>query len=115
MLSFYVSNFGTKELSFRIPTRLLKTHNLCPYKYEYIVEIEPYKDISIITLHLNDEKGGGWVDEEDCSNLFHKLLHLRQDLLLGDPRALYLALIRPLHGAPGQVAMQWSYDKMLPY
>ncbi len=89
----YVSNFGTKELSFRLPTRLLKTQNLCPYEYENIVEIEPYEDISIITLHLNNEEGGGWIEEEECADLLNELLSLRQDLLSGDPRALYLALI----------------------
>src|ERR1700722_5023098 len=36
----YTSNFDTKKLSFRLPTRLLKAQSLCPYEYEYIVEIE---------------------------------------------------------------------------
>ncbi len=89
----YISNYGTKKLGFRLPTRLLKSQSLCPYEYEYIVEIEPYEDVSLVLLNLNDEEGGGWIEEEDCVSLLDALLPLRQDLLLGDPRALYLALI----------------------
>jgi len=89
----YVSNYGSKELSFRFPTRLLKTQSLCPYEYEHIVEIEPYEHNTIATLHFNNEEGGGWIEEEDCSTLLDELLPLREDLLLGDPRSLYLALI----------------------
>ena len=89
----YISNFGTKELSFRLPTRLLKVQSLCPYEYEDIVEIEPYEHDTTVTLHFNNEEGGGWIEEEDCSTLLDELLPLRQDLLLGDPRSLYLALI----------------------
>ena len=89
----YISNFGTKKLSFRLPTRLLKAQSLCPYEYEYIVEIEPYEHDTIVTLHFNNEEGGEWIEEEDCSILLDELLPLREDLLLGDPRSLYLALL----------------------
>ncbi|OJW47170.1 MAG: hypothetical protein BGO67_03590 [Alphaproteobacteria bacterium 41-28] len=89
----YTSNFGTKKLSFRIPTRLLKTQSLCPYEYEYIVEIEPYEHNTLVALHFNNEEGGGWLEEEDCSTLLDELIPIRENLLLGDPRALYLALI----------------------
>jgi hypothetical protein len=44
-------------------------------------------------LHLNNEEGGEWIEEEDCLALLDELLPLRQDLLRGDPRCLYLALI----------------------
>ncbi len=89
----YISNFGTKQLSFRIPTRLLKTQSLCPYEYEYIVEIEPYEHNTLVTLHFTNEKGGEWLEEEDCSALLDELIPLREDLLLGDPQSLYLTLI----------------------
>ena len=88
----YISNFGTKQLSFRFPTRLLKTQNLCPYDYEYIVEIEPYEHEALVSLHFNTEEGRGeWLEEEGCSALLDELISLREDLLLGDPRSLYLA------------------------
>jgi hypothetical protein len=89
----YVSNFSTKRLGFRLPTRLFKTQYLCPYEYEYVVEIEPYADHTIVTLHFDDDEGGGWIDEEDCSTLLDELLPLRQSLLLGDPRVLYITLL----------------------
>ena len=89
----YTSNFGTKQLGFRLPTRLFKAQNLSPYEYEYVVEIEPYPDYTTVTLHFDDDEGGGWIDEEDCATLLEELLPLRQDLLLGDPRALYIALL----------------------
>jgi len=89
----YVSNFGTKNLSFRIPNRLLQTKALCPYEYKYIVETETCGEHTLINLSFNTDEGGGWIDEEDCADILDNLLPLREALLLGDPRALYLSLL----------------------
>jgi hypothetical protein len=89
----YTSNFGTKQLGFRLPTRLFKAQHLSPYEHKYIVEIKPYSDYTIVTLHFDDDEGGGWIEEEDCESLLDDMLSLRQDLLLGDSRALYIALL----------------------
>lgn len=88
----YTSNFGTKELSFRIPTSLFNAQALCLYEYEYAVEVETYGDNIIVKLQVNDE-AGGWVEEEECSNLLDDMLPIRESLIKGDPRALYLTLL----------------------
>jgi hypothetical protein len=89
----YISNFGTKELSFCLPSRLLQTEVLSPYSYKSIVKIETHGNHAIITLTFNTDEGGGWIEEEDCLDTLDDMLSLREELLLGDPRALYLTLI----------------------
>jgi hypothetical protein len=89
----YTSNFGTKELSFRIPTSLFNAQALCLYEYEYAVEVETYGDSTIVKLQFNDDEAGGWVGEEDCLNLLDDMLPIRENLIKGDPRALYLTLL----------------------
>ena len=89
----YTSNFGTKELSFRIPASLFNAKALCLYEYEYAVEVETYGDSTIINLQFNDDEAGGWVEEEDCLNLLDDMLPIRESLIKGDPRALYLTLL----------------------
>lgn len=89
----YLSNFGTKEIRFWIPTSLFKAKALCLYEYECAVETENYGDNTIISLYLNDEEGGGWIDEEECLDLLDNILPIREALINGDPRALYLTLL----------------------
>ncbi len=89
----YTSNFGTKEISFRIPTSLFNAKALCLYEYEYAVEIETYGDSIIVKLQFNDDEAGGCVEEEDCADLLSDMLTIRESLIKGDPRALYLTLL----------------------
>ena len=89
----YTSNFGTKELSFRIPTSLFNAKALCLYEYEDAVEVEIYGDSVIVKLQFNDDESGGWIEKEDCSNLLDDMLPIRENLIKSDPRALYLTLL----------------------
>src|SRR5690606_11798313 len=82
----YTSNFGTKELGFRIPLHLLNAKAFCPYEYEYAVDIETHGDNAIIKLQFNDDEGGGWVEEDECLKLLDDMLPNREGLIKGDPR-----------------------------
>lgn len=89
----YISSFGTKELSFRIPCSLFNPKALCLYEYEYVVETETHGSSIIIKLLFDNEEGGGWIEEEDCVGLLDDMAPIRDHLIKGDPRALYLSLL----------------------
>lgn len=88
----YVSNFGTKQLCFKLPLALVDVPALQVYETEYIVDIEVGKEFIIVDMSLDDEEGGGeWIEEEDVDSLLAELLPIRRALMLGDYRALFLA------------------------
>lgn len=89
----YTSNFGTKELSFHIPLHLFNAKALSSYEYEYAVDIETRGNSAIIKLQFNDDEGNGWVEEEECLTLLDDMLPIRNSLIKGDPRPLYLTLL----------------------
>lgn len=89
----YMSNYGSRHLEFRIPTRLFNAKALCLYEYEDAVETESFANYTIVKMHYNDEEGGRWLEEDECTNMLDNLLPIRESLMNGDPRALYLTLL----------------------
>jgi hypothetical protein len=84
----YLANWGSKQLAFRFPKGAIDEATLQPYYYG-VEEIELRKagDYLILTIAFHDE-GGDWIEEEGHLT---PLAPLRDDLLRGDLRALYLA------------------------
>jgi hypothetical protein len=61
---------------------------LPPDLWEYCIELEPVGDCLILDISLNEEGGGEWIEG---GGWLSALGRLRDDLLEGDYRALYLA------------------------
>ena len=59
-----------------------------PYLWEYCAELEPVGDALILDISFPDEDGGHWFEGEARLSA---LAPLRDDILNGDYRALYLA------------------------
>ena len=59
-----------------------------PDLWEYCIELEPVGDCLILDISLNEEGGGEWIEG---GGWLSALGRLRDDLLEGDYRALYLA------------------------
>jgi hypothetical protein len=87
----YLANWGSKRLAFRFPKGLLEPRHVKPYLWEYRIELEPIGDSLILDISLDEEEGIGWVEGEGWLS---SLSRLRDDLLGGDCRALYLAWLR---------------------
>jgi len=84
----YLANWGSKQLAFRFPKTAIETQTLQPYFYG-VEEIE----LSTVGQHviLNiafQEEGGEWVEGE---GQLASLAPLREEIVRGDLRALYLA------------------------
>jgi hypothetical protein len=84
----YVANWGTHELSLRLPRRLLDLETAKRYCCSQEASARSAGDFVILEL-LSQEEGGddGW---DDGSGWLSSLIPLRDDLANGDFRALYL-------------------------
>ena len=84
----YYANWGSQRLAFRFPKGLLDEEALQPYLWEYCAELEPAGDVLILDISFHDDDGGHWFEGEARLSA---LAPLRDDILNGDYRALYLA------------------------
>jgi len=87
----YLANWGSKRLAFRFPKGLLDPKQIEPYLWEYCIELKPVGDYLILDISLNEEEGSDWIEGESWLS---SLSRLRDDILEGDYRALYLAWLR---------------------
>ncbi len=87
----YLANWGSKRLAFRFPKDLLTPDQIEPYLWEYHIVLNPVDDYLILDISLDEEEGGDWIEGEGWLS---SLSRLRDDILEGDYRALYLAWLR---------------------
>ncbi|WP_333120808.1 hypothetical protein [Microcoleus sp. Pol11C3] len=86
---FYIANWGYLQLMFRFPKGLIDIELMQKYCVEDIVKVSEINDFVILEISINEEKGfDGWIEGE--GNL-SSLIGLRQEILQGDYRLLYLA------------------------
>lgn len=91
----YFSNWGTRRLMFRLPAKLVDEKAIKPYLYgkEYYCHIDLLKrgEYFLLDIQFDQEEGDGWMEEDDYN--LDDLIPLRDDILNGDYRALYLAWV----------------------
>jgi hypothetical protein len=92
---FYIANWGTTSLAFRLPRHLVNLEAVNRYAVEEYVEISTADDYVLLTITVHDEEGYGWTEGEER---LAPLLLLREALLHGDHRLLYLAWLNALDG-----------------
>jgi hypothetical protein len=85
----YVTNWGSHQLMFRIPRQFLDIETASVYSAEETLSVEANKGHVILEFTFDDEGGGGgeWVQGETW---MPSLISLRDGLMRGDYRALYL-------------------------
>jgi hypothetical protein len=89
---FYIANWGTWQLIFRFPKAIVDPQWFQPYELEDTITISTTSKYVILDIHINEEEGiRGWVEGEGW---LPRLLPLRDDLLRGDLRLLYLVWLR---------------------
>jgi hypothetical protein len=85
----YLANWGSKQLAFRFPKTAIDQQALQLYYYGVEeIELSTVGQHVILNIAFNDEEGGEWVEGE---GQLASLAPLREDILRGDLRALYLA------------------------
>lgn len=87
----YVTNFGSRQLMYRLPRTGVKAATLKPYCLEDAISVQTRGERLVVNIRVDDEPSGEWVEGE---GMLAPLLPLRQSLLEGDCRPLYLAWLR---------------------
>ncbi|MCC3430952.1 MAG: hypothetical protein JGK08_13215 [Microcoleus sp. PH2017_04_SCI_O_A] len=89
---FYIANWGSLQLMFRFPKGLIDIELMGKYCVEDIVEVSEINNFVVLEISINEEEGfNGWIEGE--GNL-SSLIGLRQEILQGDYRLLYLAWLK---------------------
>jgi hypothetical protein len=105
----YVANWRTKRLMFRLPRIIVDEEMLIQYCFSETVTITTTNDYIILDIHFYDEEGGGyWVEGEGWLS---SLIMLRNDILNGDYRMLYLAWLNAIHL---EYDIEDDYDELEP-
>ena len=87
-MMLYMANWGTRQLMVRLPRSAVDLEALEPYCFADQISVSVTPKHAIVTIEIQDEEGMGWVEGEGWLT---SLVPLRQALLAGDYRALYLA------------------------
>lgn len=90
---YYIANWGTMELYFRLPQGSINPEVFAPYYRHYDLELVTQGESEVLKIFYNLEDGYFLCDRADYLD---DLILLRQALLDGDYRLLYLAWLRSI-------------------
>jgi hypothetical protein len=89
---FYIANWGTVRLSLAFPKGAIAPEAIQPYlrggeQYEDTLTVKEIGNRCIVSWERNEDGGWGWTEGE---GLMDQLIGVREELMRGDYRALYL-------------------------
>ena len=89
----YMTNWGSRQLMFALPTTLLEPQRLEPYCGVEEINVRKTKNKKkiIVDLNFHDEEQDEWTEGESWLD---DLVAIREELLQGDFRVLYLAWLQ---------------------
>ncbi len=87
----YAANWGTRRLMFRFPHGLIDRAAVDPYFREDFIDLTEIGAHQILEIQVDEEDGSDWIEAE---GVLSSLIHLRNDILEGDYRCLYLAWLK---------------------
>lgn len=101
---FYIANWGTKHLAFRFPRAAVDLDQFRPYTYTdademTIVDVDHVDMYVILSMKIHDEDGFGWIEGD---GMLDPLIPLRNDIMQGDLRALYLVWLAAVSRTVGE-------------
>jgi hypothetical protein len=90
---FYISNWGTTRLVFKFPSNLIDVRQLKQYCIMDGLDIIEKPEFVLLDICIEDQEGGGrWIEEDE--DWLTSLESLRNDILSGDYRCLYLIWLK---------------------
>ncbi len=88
----YMANWGTWQLMFRFPKSLIDPELFEPYDLPNVITTTQTANHVVLDININEEEGSSnWMEGEGWLS---KFLSLREDLMTGDLRLLYLVWLR---------------------
>ncbi len=96
---FYIANWGTVRFAVALPQGVLDLEAAEPYirghaRYENTLTITNKGARTIVCWERNEEEGWGWTEGE---GIISRLVGIREELMLGDYRALFLGWLADFH------------------
>ncbi|MGB0564634.1 MAG: hypothetical protein ACPGVO_22960 [Spirulinaceae cyanobacterium] len=91
-LMLYVANFGVRRLMLRFPNGSIDPAQFAPYAGAYNLTTQTTQKSIILDINLTCEDYYDWIEEEN--DWLDGLVELRQEILEGDRRSLYLAWLQ---------------------
>jgi hypothetical protein len=93
---FYTANWGTRHLIFRFPKKMVDYKALAAFDidasaatgFETGIAVSTRGDYALLEIQLCEEESSTWIDEDD--DTLSALLPLREDILQGDYRSLFI-------------------------
>jgi hypothetical protein len=85
----YRSSNGA-SFALKVPAGLLDAATLDDFACEEVLTGKSASEHRILTWTLEDDDGGGWIDDADVASEFDDLIGIRAALLRGDLRPLYV-------------------------
>ncbi len=85
---FYIANWGSKQLILRFPKEVLDSEAIQPYCTVDEISLSEHGKYFVLEMAFPEEEGDGWIEGE---GYLSSLIGLRQDILRGDYRSLYIA------------------------
>jgi hypothetical protein len=93
----YQASFGIQQLIFRFPRSLFNPNLFAPYGVPDFLTVSITSEFILLNINITEEEGLGWIREDDWLT---KLVPLRDELIRGDLRLLYLAWLIAVQLAP---------------
>lgn len=91
---YYITNWGTQQLMFRFPKDLIALKAIAPYCSYRFIDHSSMGDWVILNWEFSQEEGfDDWIEGE---GILSELVALRQEILQGDYRGLYLAWLKSI-------------------
>ncbi|MCB0035554.1 MAG: hypothetical protein KDE51_16090 [Anaerolineales bacterium] len=87
----YLSTWGTKQLMFRFPASAIDAKQIEPFLVPHRIDLIEDNAHYILVLNLGEDDSVEWIDGE---GELSKVTALRQDIINGDYRSLYLAWLK---------------------
>jgi hypothetical protein len=111
-MMFYIANWGTWRLIFRFPKAIVDPQLFQTYALRNTITITETSKYIVLDLEISQEEGvSGWVEGEGWLS---QLLPLREDLLGGDLRLLYLVWLKMAPELAGYVLEEDPVEPQIP-
>ena len=87
---FYLANWGSRTLMFRFPEQIVSAQVLAPYSIDEAVDVWSSGKHTVVAFHMPDDDyyEDQWWEHE---NALGDLIELRDHIMRGDLRCLYMA------------------------